>query len=212
MGGSRHEPVRVLIVNDYEVIVEGLRAMLAPFANEIEVVGVAWNDVPETAADIALFDTFASPHSSLSRIDALRENASISRIVLYSWNPDRGFTAAALATPVDAVISKSETGPSLVDMLVRISRGDRLSSRTGVAVSATSELSRREREVLALLTTGRSNRAIADELHLSIDTIKSHVRAAYKKLGVRNRTQAAVLAHRLSIDRVDQADRIDDSA
>ncbi len=56
------------------------------------------------------------------------------------------------------------------------------------------ELSMREREVLALIALGMSNREVASELYLSVDTVKTYVRRLYSKLGVRNRTQAALKA------------------
>jgi ATP/maltotriose-dependent transcriptional regulator MalT len=63
-----------------------------------------------------------------------------------------------------------------------------------VTAGAVSTLTERESQVLALLIEGRSNRAIASALYVSIDTVKTHLRAVYRKLGVANRTQAVVRA------------------
>jgi DNA-binding NarL/FixJ family response regulator len=74
--------------------------------------------------------------------------------------------------------------------------GQALPSRDNHAIR--SELSAREREVLLLLTTGATNREIAEALHVSAETVKKHAAALYRKLGVRNRTEAAQLAPELS--------------
>lgn len=195
------EPVRVAIVNDYEVIVKGLRTMLAEFP-AIDVVEINWEDTPEASVDIALFDTFASPRSSLERIEALADDDAISKIVLYAWDLNQEFTTAALTRPVHSVISKTETGQELVDKLIRIARGEQIAFEAAGDLGPVGELSDREREVIALIASGESNRAIADELFLSVDTVKTHVRHAFRKLNVHNRTQAAVLARGLGLVRV----------
>lgn len=199
-------PVRVAIVNDYEVIVKGLRTMLAEFSSTIEVVEVNWTDTPDASVDIALFDTFASPRSSLQRIKDLAEDDSIAKIVLYAWDLNQEFTTAALAKPVHSIISKTETGQALVDKLVRIAQGEQIAFESAREPGPLEDLTEREREVVALLASGETNQAIADELYLSVDTVKTHVRKAYGKLGVRNRTQAAVLARGLGLVRMARPD------
>ena len=92
------------------------------------------------------------------------------------------------------MILKSATGEELVDAIERVAAGDRVGldhvTRSRRRASD-DELSAREREVLALVALGLTNRAIADELYLSVDTIKTYVRRVYTKLGVVNRAQAA---------------------
>lgn len=61
----------------------------------------------------------------------------------------------------------------------------------------TSELSPREMDVLAFLIVGKSNREIAEELHLSVSTVKAHLSSVFRKLGVANRTQAALVGVRI---------------
>ena len=61
------------------------------------------------------------------------------------------------------------------------------------------KLTRRERDILVLLSEGRSNRSIAQHLYLSEKTVKAHLAAIYRKLGVTNRTQAAMMARKLGI-------------
>ena len=89
---------------------------------------------------------------------------------------------------------KNTTGPELVDALERIHRGEYADVDMSEDRSVGSTLTEREREVLALLAQGATNREIAAELYLSFDTIKTHVRKVFTKLGVNNRTQAALVA------------------
>ena len=69
-------PIRISIVNDYEVIVRGLAAMLAPFGDRVTVVETEAGGLPDLPADIALFDTFAGRRRSLSRVDELAHDTT----------------------------------------------------------------------------------------------------------------------------------------
>ncbi len=188
-------PIRVALVNDYEIIVEGLREMLRPFADRIEIVETVTGDTPDGAADIALFDTFAGRRHALERVREMLADRDIGRVVLYTWDAPDAFLDDVTTMRIDGVILKSETGQQLVEALERIhcgepiGAGDAVRSRRAAAV-----LTEREREVLALLACGASNREIARELYLSVDTVKTHVRHLFRKLGVGNRTQAALAA------------------
>lgn len=188
-------PIRVALVNDYEIIVEGLREMLRPFADRIEIVETVTGDTPDGAADIALFDTFAGRRYALERVREMLADRDIARVVLYTWDAPDAFLDDVTTMRIDGVILKSETGQRLVEALERIHRGEPIGAGDAVRSSrAVAVLTEREREVLALLACGASNREIARELYLSVDTVKTHVRHLFRKLGVGNRTQAALAA------------------
>ncbi len=192
---SRTEtPIRVTIVNDYEVVVRGLAAMLAPFSDRVVVVESEAGGLPDEPTDIALFDTFAGRRRSLARIDELADDIEIGRVVLYTWDLPQEFAQAVNAASLDGVIMKSTTGAELVDALERVHRGEAVGADPCNPQDVGSTLTEREREVLALLARGATNREIASELYLSFDTIKTHVRKVFAKLGVANRTQAAIIA------------------
>lgn len=201
MAKSERNPIRISIVNDYEVVVHGLSAMLQPFADRVEVVEVEAGGLPDEPADIALFDTFAGRKRSLSRIDDLAEDVEIGKVVIYTWDLPPEFAQAVDLASIDGVIMKSATGAELVDALERIHDGETLGVDPVDPSDVGATLTEREREVLALLAQGATNRQIADELYLSFDTIKTHVRKVFAKLGVTNRTQAAIIArdHGLAI-------------
>ncbi len=191
---TKTSPIRVSIVNDYEVVVAGVAAMLAPFGDRVDVVETEAGGLPDLPADIALFDTFAGRRRSLSRIDDLASDRDLAKVVLYTWDLPKDFARDIDLRSIDGVIMKSTTGAELVDALERVHQGEFVGSNVVDERDVGSTLTEREREVLALLSQGASNREVAVELYLSIDTVKTHVRKVFTKLGVGNRTQAALVA------------------
>ena len=191
--------IRVALVNDYEIIVEGLREMLRPFAERIEIVETVTGDTPDGAADIALFDTFAGRRYALERVREMLADREIGRVVLYTWDAPEAFLDDVTAMRIDGVILKSETGERLVEALERIDRGEPVGLGRAARHTSMTVLTEREREVLALLACGASNREIARELYLSVDTVKTHVRHLFRKLEVANRTQAALAADQFGL-------------
>src|SRR5215204_1079088 len=190
-------PLTVSLVNDYEIIVSGLATMLAPFSDRVRVVELNVQDEPSRQADVALFDTFAGRRHALSRAATMVRDRYVDHVVLYTWDATADFLAQAEQAGVSGVILKSVGGERLVQALERILSGERMGMShitRSPRSEQTNELSNREREVLALLALGSTNRQIANELYLSVDTVKSHMRRLYSKLGVSNRTQAALRA------------------
>ncbi len=190
----RDGPIRVTLVNDYEIIVQGLHRMLEPFADRIRVVEMEAGGLPTLPTDIALFDTFGGRRYSLARVKAMARNLSIGKVVLYTWDAPPAFRADVAEQAIDAVILKSETGAGLVAALERVHRGETSGFDELEELGLSTSLTQREQEVLALMALGSSNREIAHELYLSVDTVKTHVRTLFQKLGVSNRTQAALAA------------------
>lgn len=190
-------PIRVALVNDYEIILRGLGAMLAPFTDRMVVVEHEVGGTPDHPADIALFDTFAGRRDALERAAKMVAENVVEHVVMYTWDAVPQFVDAARAAGVSAVIFKTVAGQELVDQLERVAAGERLGFDGTPQAARRGErgpLSLREREVLALLALGCSNPEIAEELYLSVDTIKTYVRRVFGKLGVNNRTSAALLA------------------
>lgn len=190
-------PIRVSLVNDYEIVLRGLHAMLAPFRDRVAVVEHEIGGTPDRTADIALFDTFAGRRDSLDRARQMVDEGLVEHIVLYTWDASPQFLDIATTVGVSAVIRKSAGGTQLVEQLERVVAGERFgwaddSDTNGRAHHEA--LSMREREVLALMALGYTNPEIAAELFLSVDTVKTYVRRVFAKLGVNNRTNAALLA------------------
>jgi two-component system, NarL family, response regulator LiaR len=191
---TTHTPVTVTLVNDYEVVVQGLRAMLEPYSQRVQVVALEVGSEPSRVADVGLFDTFGGRRHVLARAEKMVADGFVDHVVFYTWDAAAPFLDEAERIGVSGVILKSATGDELVDAIERVTSGERVGldhvTRSRRRASD-DELSAREREVLALVALGLTNRAIADELYLSVDTIKTYVRRVYTKLGVVNRAQAA---------------------
>ncbi len=197
--GDVRRPVTVAIVNDYEVIVRGLAAILEPYRDAVVVVELEVGGEPRRHADVALFDTFASRRNSITRAREMVEHGIVEHVVLYTWDASAEFLRAADLVGVSGVVLKSQTGDGLVEAIQAVAAG----SKVGLGVASRgrsfvghSALSDREQEVLALIAVGYTNKEIAHELFLSVDTIKTHVGRLFAKLEVRNRAQAALLAAR----------------
>jgi DNA-binding NarL/FixJ family response regulator len=195
---SEHDrPLAVSIVNDYEIIVSGLAAMLEPYAHRVRVVELEAGGEPCVQADVALYDTFGGRRHCLERAEKMVVDQAVRHVVLYTWDAPAGFVEDASRIGVSGIVLKSQGAAELVDVIERVVTGERvgldLVSR-GRDRGTPSDLSIREREVLALVALGMSNREVATELYLSVDTVKTYVKRLYSKMGVRNRTQAALHA------------------
>ena len=191
------KPVTVALVNDYEIIVQGLAAMLAPFADRARVVDMNVGTEPHTHADVALFDTFAGRRHAIDRAHAMVRAGHVDHVLLYTWDAPPEFLALAEDAGVSGVLLKAHDGAELVELIERVAGGERIgldSVRRGRQARAPNTLSTREQEVLAMIAFGMSNVEIGRELFLSVDTVKTYVRRLYAKLGVKNRVQAAQCA------------------
>jgi len=193
--GSR--VVTVAIINDYEVVVRGVAAMLAPYDHRVRVVELDAGGQPSMAADVALFDTFAGRRHTLARAAEMVRDGAARHVVLYTWDAAPAFVRAAQDIGVSGVILKTRSADMLVDGIERVVAGERVGFESDPSARPSSrvvDLSDRESEVLALIAKGLTNAQIADELYLSIETVKTYVKRLYAKLDVHNRAQAAVAA------------------
>jgi two-component system, NarL family, response regulator LiaR len=190
--------IRLAIVNDYEVVVHGLAAMLRSYRDRIEVVEVDANTHPEASVDIALFDTFAQSFRDRSRIARLVTDPRIGRVVVYTWGAEDPSVSTARVPGIAAYVSKRLAAAELVEALERVHAGAPVQlydSGHGPLVGGDwpgreEGLTARESEVLSLITQGYSNNDIVDTTMLSINSIKSYIRSAYRKIGVTSRSRA----------------------
>jgi two-component system, NarL family, response regulator LiaR len=209
------DSIRILVVDDHAVVREGLRAFLA-LQEGFEIVGEAadGDEALERAAeldpDVILMDLVMPERDGVSAMRELRQRSSHSRvIVLTSFLDDDRLLPAIEAGAAGYLLKNSQpaelaravraahAGETIIDptaaaRLVR-ALSDQDQRRRGGG-GALDQLTARERDVLALIAGGRSNKRIALELGISEKTVKAHVGHVLAKLGVTDRTQAAVLA------------------
>ncbi len=190
--------IRLAIVNDYEVVVHGLAAMLRSYSERVEVVEVDANTHPRSAVDIALFDTFAQSFRDRERIARLVSDPRIGKVVVYTWGADDPSVGATRVPGISAYVSKRLAASELVDRPrahprrrpVKLHDSGHGPLVGGDWPGREEGLTARESEVLSLITQGYSNNDIVETTMLSINSIKSYIRSAYRKIGVTSRSRA----------------------
>jgi NarL family two-component system response regulator LiaR len=193
-------PIRLAIVDDYAVVIAGVASLLAE--EHIDVVETAASLPVISDVDVVLYDTFGQVHGQgIDLEDFVRDSGA--KVVIYSWNLRPELIERAVAEGASGYLSKVLTGPAIVGALERIMNGeivilagDRETSVGGAGdwPGRSAGLSPREAEVVALIARGLTNQEIAERAHVSMNSIKSYIRSAYRKIGVERRTQAMVWA------------------
>ena len=197
-------PITIAILNDYELVVNGLRRMLLPFSDRVRVVEMSVRRPVSSPVDIALFDSFGRDQEMLSSIKALLADHSVGRVALYTWTFEPEFLSRALQAGASGVLSKTLSAGALVAALEQIHSGQRVISPRLAATRDTSPdtssdgewpgraagLTQREAEMVAMITRGHTNAEIATTTYLSPNSVKSYIRSAYRKMGVERRAQA----------------------
>jgi DNA-binding NarL/FixJ family response regulator len=210
-------PVRVVLVDDHEMVLEGLKAMLARFTGRIRVVGQAGSAeeaqtvVAALDPDVVLCDVRLRSSSGLDLCRRLTERDPARRVLLLSVYDDEQYLYQALRAGAAGYLLKRVNGEELAKFLERVHAGETVvdPAMAGRVASAAARLhsgefwpgarmglSQRESEVLGLIVAGLSNRAIATRLVIGDETVKSHARAVYRKLGVSDRAGAVAAALR----------------
>ncbi|HWF36208.1 MAG TPA: response regulator transcription factor [Solirubrobacteraceae bacterium] len=210
------ETIRVLLVDDHAVVREGLRTFLQ-LQEGIEVVGeaadgeAAIREAERLAPDVILMDLVMPRLDGVGAMRELRRRLPASRvIVLTSFAQDDRLLPAIQAGAAGYLLKNVEPaelaravraahdGGTLLDPTVASRLVEAIAQRPGEGPRE--KLTTREREVLALIARGRSNKRIAAELGIAEKTVKTHVGHLLAKLDVPDRTQAALLAVREGID------------
>jgi len=197
------KPIRVLIVEDHNVVREGLVALLR-VADGLDVVGEAADGVEAITQfrkhqpDITLVDLRLPRMSGVDVIERIRMETPHARfIVLTTYDGDEDIYRA-LKAGARAYLLKGMTSEELINTIRAVHAGksyippaiaERLAERMGAQ-----DLTPREFEVLEHIVQGRSNKEIAAELEVSEATVKTHINSLLGKLGVTDRTQAATAA------------------
>jgi DNA-binding NarL/FixJ family response regulator len=215
--------VTVALANDYEVVVQGLERMLAPYGVRVEVAELDMNMPVGQPVDVTLYDTFSQPQVDRDDIDRILESPWAGKVVVYTWNVQAALVSTALEKGVAGYLSKTLSAEELVDALERVHRGEVVvltggpddepgededhepseSPTAGDWPGREQGLTAREAEVVALITQGLSNQEIAERSYLSINSVKSYIKAAYRKMDVDSRTKAVLwgVEHGLTPDR-----------
>jgi DNA-binding NarL/FixJ family response regulator len=203
--------IRVLICDDQEVVREGLRVILSE-AQGIEVIGAAEDGaqalalLPAAQPDVVLMDLKMPRLNGIQATRQIRDRHPNVRVLVLTTYDDDQWVFDAIRGGAAGYVLKDTPAEELAVAIRAVAAGQtpvhpkvagklfaRIARTAPVNATPLAELSEREREVLALLARGLSNAEIAARIHLSEGTVRNYVSAILSKLGVADRTQAAVL-------------------
>lgn len=187
-------------VNDYELVVRGLAALLAEHSSRVVVRDrIIIGEPVVRTVDVALFDTYGRVGIAERALDTLAEDRQIRHVALFSLDFPRQLVEDARHRGVRAFISKTLPSGEIIDALVRAARGEHVDATRQPRrrphpprewPGRDDGLTERESQVLVLCAEGLTNREIAEALYVSLDTVKSHLWRSYRKIGIDNRAQA----------------------
>jgi len=213
-GPAGREKITVLIADDHPVVRQGLRVLLS-LEDDIEVVGEVGDgaEAVDLAAalvpDVILLDLKLPVLDGLGVLADLRDRGLPSHTLVLTSVADQASVTVAMRAGAAGFLYKDVDPDALVRAVRSVHDGNTVlapeaagslvrSRARATAIGGLDALTAREREVLAQVAEGRSNREIARLLHMSEKTVKTHVSSVLAKLGVADRTQAALYAVRNS--------------
>jgi DNA-binding NarL/FixJ family response regulator len=207
-------PIKVLIVDDDVATRVGLRAIMGAAA-DISVVGEsgsaedAYEQLHQVNPDVVLMDVQLPGADGITATERITDGATDGpRVIMLTTFEIDDYVFRSLRAGASGFLLKRARAEDLTDAVRSVASGNalpapvltrRLIERFAVAsnarATAVGTLTEREREVLVLIAGGRSNQEIASDLAISLDTVKSHAKHIFTKLGVRDRSQAVIAAY-----------------
>jgi DNA-binding NarL/FixJ family response regulator len=211
--------IRVVLADDHAIVLEGLKA-LVDGERDMKVVGATTDGskvlalVDQVSPDVVLLDLELSGIRGTDILAELRKRPTSPKVLVLTAYNDGESIRAALDAGADGLALKTEPPQQTIAAIRQVCAGQlvfpqaarrwleerRAGSAAGGGGGAPGDLTQREREVWSLIAAGLSNGAIAKRLSLSANTVKFHVQHLFSKLGVKNRTEAALrFAHNRSV-------------
>jgi DNA-binding NarL/FixJ family response regulator len=205
--------IRILLVDDQSLIRQGLRALLE-LEPDLEVVGEAENGhsaialVETLHPDVVLLDIRMPLMDGVAVTKEIGQRFSETKVLVLTTFDDDEYVAQALRYGAKGYLLKDTPSEELAAAIRAVDKGytqlgpglvEKVISKTPVPPTSPplgwEQLTPREKEVLRLIAAGASNREIAETLYISEGTVKNHVTRILSQLGLRDRTQAAIVAH-----------------
>jgi len=201
VGGSPNV-IRILAADDHALIRDGIAALIADQA-DMRLVAEAANGHEAIEQfrlhhpDVALMDLQMPEMNGIEALIAIRSEFPEARVIVLTTYAGDALCKRAMTAGAQAYILKGNVRKDLLDTIRAIRAGKKFihgEVAAELAIHAADDaLSEREIEVLSLIAAGNSNKLIADELSISEDTVKGHVKSILSKLGVNDRTHAVTL-------------------
>ncbi|HPR81933.1 MAG TPA: response regulator transcription factor [Enterococcus sp.] len=201
--------IRVLLVDDHEMVRLGVSSYLL-IQDDIEVVGEAENGIIgyekalELRPDVILMDLVMEEMDGIEATKSILKDWPEAKIIIVTSFIDDEKVYPAIEAGAAGYTLKTSTAHEIADAIRATQRGERVlepevttkmvNRMTNKTIQLHEDLTNREREVLMLISQGKSNQEIADELFITLKTVKTHVSNILSKLEVEDRTQAAIYA------------------
>jgi len=208
-------PIQLLLVDDHEVIIDGVRAMLRNYVDEVVVLAAvktaaeAMECLGNQSPDLILTDARLKGGSGFELLEQIMTAGIEAPVVFYTAYDDEAYLFRALRGGARGYILKQATGAELVGLLTRVIAGEitidpSIAGRVALLAArlqfgefwpgAHLGLTQRESEILELIVKGMSTKMIAQSLFLGEETVKSHLSSIYRKLKVKSRAEAVAVA------------------
>jgi DNA-binding NarL/FixJ family response regulator len=213
---TQQDKIRLLIADDHELLRSGVKAMLA--GTEIKVIAevatgqAAVKYALEHEVDVVLLDVRMPDGDGLTALGRIKLEKPYLPILMLSNFDNPVYASRAVALGASGYLLKGCTRDELLNAIRKAAAGESIFTRgelrrmTGalatprLAADVEVALTQREGEVLRQIAGGLTNKQIAEVLHISYETIKEHVQHIMRKIGVSDRTQAAVWAVHKRLD------------
>ena len=208
--------IKVMLVDDHKMLREGIKQLL-DFDSDIEVIMQASSGsecmkcLKDASPDIVLLDINLPDTTGIKLLKEIKKKNRKIKVMMLTVHNEVEYLVDSFASGADGYILKDSGSDELIKAIKLVTKGERyiepdlipaLNARL-VQMETESDmvksLTRREEEILSYLVEGKSNSDIGKKLDISEQTVKNHVTALYKKIGVKDRTQAAVFAIRNNI-------------
>lgn len=204
-------PIRILIIDDHSMIREGIRQLLE-LDGDIKVVGEAGDGkeaiqlIQQTPHDVVLLDINMPNVNGLQVLEQIKQKKIETKVLILTIHNEIEYLLKAVDIGVDGYVLKDSESAVLKTAINAVYHGETFIQpsltpllkenieRNARKLEVDDSLTRRELQVLELLAEGLYNKEIAEKLFISEKTVKNHVSSIFKKIGVSDRTQAAVYA------------------
>jgi DNA-binding NarL/FixJ family response regulator len=207
------EPIRVLVIDDHQVIAEGLSLLIAS-CSDLLVVGLAHSALDglrvasDTRPAVVLLDHHLPDRTGVEIIAELKETVPDAAIIILTSDDSDDVLVNAFEAGAAGYLLKTRAASQVIDAIRDAANGEMLVSEGTLArvlrhqkarisrdAKVTTPLTERELEVLRCIAVGLGTRAIADQLGLTVSTIRTYVQAILRKLDAHSRLQAVMRAH-----------------
>lgn len=214
--------IKILIVDDHSLMRQGLKQILE-IEEDLEVVGLAVDGEEaiakcmELKPDIVLMDINMSNMNGIQALRRIKDMGLDTKVIMLTIHDDREYLFETINIGAEGYVLKDAESSSLIKAIRDVYSGEtyihpslasefvkeyKKRGKISLKDNSKDKLTRREYEVITLIAEGLNNKEIAERLFISEKTVKNHVSNIFKKIGVNDRTQAAIYAFKHNIKKI----------